>query len=282
MTSGIRFHLALCEEKLGQLVPALDDYSAAQVAAQRENNRDVLDQVAAPLAALKARVPTLTLNMPPSLVGAAGVELLVDGKSVPLPVSGARPCRSRWGRIPSWPARRGGLRTSRRSPRPRGRRWQSTFTSRRSHRRRSPSRRRLRRHPAPGGRISDCSVFHGCRSGSRAFSRARHRRHGRRRRAGRGRRWRLRRRRERPVKRRGAVCDEGLGVVLRGQVGGPDVGCRRVDRLDPRGGRWRRCRSFCGPRPAVITMRPPAPAASDASTFGLSLRPGSVSVSGTF
>jgi hypothetical protein len=83
MTPGIRFHIALCEEKLGQLVPALDDYTAAQAAAQRENNREVLEQVTEPLAALRARVPTMTLNMPPNLVGAAGLEVIVDGAPFP-------------------------------------------------------------------------------------------------------------------------------------------------------------------------------------------------------
>jgi len=76
MTPGIRFHIAVCEEKLAQLVPALDDYAAAQAAAQRENNQEVLDLVAEPLAALKARVPTLKLNVP---LGVTGTVVEIDG-----------------------------------------------------------------------------------------------------------------------------------------------------------------------------------------------------------
>lgn len=77
MTPGIRFHIAVCEEKLAQLVPALEDYTAAQVAAQRENNREVLDLVGEPLLALKARIPTLKVDVP---AGVQGIDVRLDGR----------------------------------------------------------------------------------------------------------------------------------------------------------------------------------------------------------
>ena len=80
MTSGIRYHIALCEEKMGQLVAALSDYTGADQAARDEKNREVQDAVAEPLRALRARVPTLTINVPE----AVGAELLLDGKAVPV------------------------------------------------------------------------------------------------------------------------------------------------------------------------------------------------------
>ena len=79
MTAGLRFHIALCEEKLGQLVAALADYTAADQAARQDNNKDVMDAVAEPLRTLRARVPTLTLDVPT----ADGAAVSLDGKPVP-------------------------------------------------------------------------------------------------------------------------------------------------------------------------------------------------------
>ncbi len=78
MTAGIRFHIALCEEKLGQLVAALADYTAADQAARQDNNKDVIDAVAEPLRLLRGRVPTLTLEVPP----ADGASVSIDGKPI--------------------------------------------------------------------------------------------------------------------------------------------------------------------------------------------------------
>ena len=64
MTPGIRFHVALCEERLGRLAAALGDYVAAQDAAREGSNKDVLEAVGEPLAELRARVPTITLRLP--------------------------------------------------------------------------------------------------------------------------------------------------------------------------------------------------------------------------
>ncbi len=75
-TPGIRFHIALCEDKLGQLVAALSDYAAADQAARDANNKDVIDAVAEPLKALRIRVPTLTIDVP----AAPGAQVELDGK----------------------------------------------------------------------------------------------------------------------------------------------------------------------------------------------------------
>jgi hypothetical protein len=90
MTPGIRFHIALCEEKLGQLVTALGDYTAAEAAARSEANKEVLDAISEPLAALRARVPTLTIGLASD---AKDVEVTLDGGvlaaglfGVPIPI----------------------------------------------------------------------------------------------------------------------------------------------------------------------------------------------------
>jgi hypothetical protein len=90
MTPGIRFHVALCEEKLGQLAAALADYAAAEDAARKEGNQDVLDAVAEPLAEVRARVPTLTLHPPADVKDAIlsldGAPLVGASLGTPLPV----------------------------------------------------------------------------------------------------------------------------------------------------------------------------------------------------
>jgi len=77
-TPGLRFHVALCEEKLGQLVAALADYTAADQLAHEQNNKDVIDAVAEPLKTLRIRVPTLTIEVP----AAQGSQVEVDGKAI--------------------------------------------------------------------------------------------------------------------------------------------------------------------------------------------------------
>jgi hypothetical protein len=80
MTPGIRFHIALCREKLGALVEALADYEAAAVQARAEGVGDVLDAVRDPLADLRARVPSLSLtivNAP-----AEGVDVAIDDRPI--------------------------------------------------------------------------------------------------------------------------------------------------------------------------------------------------------
>jgi tetratricopeptide (TPR) repeat protein len=77
-TPGLRFHIALCEEKLGQLVAALADYTAADQMAHDQNNKDVIDAVAEPLKTLRIRVPTLTIEV----AAAQGSQIELDGKPI--------------------------------------------------------------------------------------------------------------------------------------------------------------------------------------------------------
>jgi tetratricopeptide (TPR) repeat protein len=78
-TPGLRFHIALCEEKLGRIVAALADYAAAEQAAREQDNKEVLDAVAEPLRNLRIRVPTLTIEVP----AADGAKVTLDGNPVP-------------------------------------------------------------------------------------------------------------------------------------------------------------------------------------------------------
>ena len=83
MTPGIRFHLALCEERLGHLVAAYAGYTDAQAAARAENNREVLDLVSDPLRDLKVRLPTVTVNLPKRfMTPGSGAEVRLDGVAV--------------------------------------------------------------------------------------------------------------------------------------------------------------------------------------------------------
>jgi hypothetical protein len=77
VTPGVRFHLALAEEKTGLLVTALADYAMAEKQATDEKNRDVLAALREPIAALQARVPRLVVKAPPDV---KGLEVSVDGK----------------------------------------------------------------------------------------------------------------------------------------------------------------------------------------------------------
>jgi len=83
LTPGLRFHIALCDEKLGHLLAARDEYAAAEAAAQAESNREVLDLVIEPLASLKVRIPTITVNLPARFAhGGAGTEVRIDGSII--------------------------------------------------------------------------------------------------------------------------------------------------------------------------------------------------------
>jgi len=85
VTPGIRFHIALCEEKLNQLVAALADYVAADQDAHEQNNKDVIEAVADPLRTLRIRVPTLTITVPQ----ANGAHVELDGKEIAQGLYGA-------------------------------------------------------------------------------------------------------------------------------------------------------------------------------------------------
>ena len=90
LTAGIHYHVALCEEHLGHLAAALDEYTSAEGQARAENAQDVLRLVGKRIGDLGPRVPRLTIRLVPD-VGDAVVTL--DGASVshavlgtPLPV----------------------------------------------------------------------------------------------------------------------------------------------------------------------------------------------------
>ncbi|MDB4993727.1 MAG: hypothetical protein JWM74_1159 [Myxococcaceae bacterium] len=82
-TAGLRFHIAVCEENLGQLVDALHDYEAAEELAKAdktEKGKQVLAVIAEPLLAIRARVPHLKLTLPADVTDG---EITLDGKKLP-------------------------------------------------------------------------------------------------------------------------------------------------------------------------------------------------------
>ena len=89
LTAGVRYHLALCEEHLGQLARALSDYRDAEDQARLENAQDVLRIVGKQVSALDPRVPRLTIRVVPPL---PAVSLTLDGAPIDDgPTHAARP-----------------------------------------------------------------------------------------------------------------------------------------------------------------------------------------------
>ena len=89
LTAGVRYHIALCEEHLGQLARALGDYREAEDQARLENAQDVLRIVGNQVAALDPRVPRLTIRVVP--VGSE-VTIKLDGEPIAnAPMGGAMP-----------------------------------------------------------------------------------------------------------------------------------------------------------------------------------------------
>ena len=80
MTAGVRFHIAHCEAGLGQDIAALDDYIAAEKLGREEHNKDVVDASAEPIAALRAKIPTIVIRVPGDV---ADAEVILDGKLLP-------------------------------------------------------------------------------------------------------------------------------------------------------------------------------------------------------
>jgi hypothetical protein len=90
LTAGVRYHLALCQEKLEKLATALDAFRQAQKQAQADDARDVLRLVGKQLEELEPRVPRLTVHVVPpvddavvQLDGAPIAKALV-GVAIPL------------------------------------------------------------------------------------------------------------------------------------------------------------------------------------------------------
>jgi hypothetical protein len=86
LTAGVRYHLALCEEHLGQLARALGDYRAAEDQARLEAAKDVLRLVGKQLAALDPRVPRLTIHVVPTRPDAS---VRLDGQPIAHTLAGA-------------------------------------------------------------------------------------------------------------------------------------------------------------------------------------------------
>ena len=79
-TPGLRFHLAFCEENMGKLVQALVDYDrAAEMISDGVKAPDVAARLDPARAALKKRVPMLTVTLPADVPGAT---LEVDGHAM--------------------------------------------------------------------------------------------------------------------------------------------------------------------------------------------------------
>jgi hypothetical protein len=85
-TSGVRYHIALCEEHLGRLAHALDDYVQAEIQARNDGAQDVLRLVGGRVGQLKDRVPRLSLSVPPD--APPDTEIDVDGDAIARPVWG--------------------------------------------------------------------------------------------------------------------------------------------------------------------------------------------------
>jgi hypothetical protein len=90
LTAGIHYHVALCEEHLGQLAAALDDYTSADGQARAESAQDVLLLVGKRIADLGPRVPRLTIRIVPDVADATvtldGAKLLPAVFGTALPV----------------------------------------------------------------------------------------------------------------------------------------------------------------------------------------------------
>jgi hypothetical protein len=90
VTAGVLYHVALCEEHLGRLASALQDYKAAELHGQAESARDVLRLVGPKQADLGPRVPRLTIRLVPDVAGASvaidGSELAPGALDGPIPL----------------------------------------------------------------------------------------------------------------------------------------------------------------------------------------------------
>jgi hypothetical protein len=76
LTAGIHYHVALCEEHLGHLAAALDEYTSAEGQARAEGAVDVLHLVGKRIADVAPRVPRLTIRLAP---GGPDATVTLDG-----------------------------------------------------------------------------------------------------------------------------------------------------------------------------------------------------------
>jgi hypothetical protein len=74
----VRFHIALCLEKTGRLVDALNEFSRAKVQAEKEGGTDAeltLTNATKHIEAIRARIPSLRVTRP----SVTGASLTIDG-----------------------------------------------------------------------------------------------------------------------------------------------------------------------------------------------------------
>jgi hypothetical protein len=76
LTPQVRFHLALCEEHLGNLAAALGDYQIAAEEARKVPVPEVVEQATARVEVLKARIPKLVIRRGQ---GAESASITLDG-----------------------------------------------------------------------------------------------------------------------------------------------------------------------------------------------------------
>jgi hypothetical protein len=77
-TAGVRFHLANCEEHLGELLKGRDNYERARSLAQEAKIDDVLSMVRDRLDALRPRIPTVVLTFQPHLQPQEALDITID------------------------------------------------------------------------------------------------------------------------------------------------------------------------------------------------------------
>lgn len=79
MTPQVRFHIALCEEHVGQLIEALHDFELAEADAKAEKVEAVIKEAPEHAAAIKPRIPKLTIKVPSDVDGLA---VTLDGNPI--------------------------------------------------------------------------------------------------------------------------------------------------------------------------------------------------------
>jgi hypothetical protein len=85
VSAQVRYHVALCHEKLGELVEAINAYELAIQEGEARRNADVVEESRAHAAALRKKVAHLVIRVPE---GASGVTITLDGRAVNAALAG--------------------------------------------------------------------------------------------------------------------------------------------------------------------------------------------------